>query len=65
MQDGIARLMVLRAMLFYLLAHFQPLNDEGSPTARHICLVNTEIHASVRPLEPSSSLSLCMAAESG
>jgi hypothetical protein len=64
MQDGISRLTVRRAMLFYVLAHFQLLDDEGSPAARQIRLVNTEIRALVRPPDPSPSPCWHMAVES-
>jgi hypothetical protein len=43
MQNGEARLPVRRAMLFYVLAFLQLLDDEGKPAARQIRLVNTEI----------------------
>jgi hypothetical protein len=45
MQDGTARLPVRRAMLFYVLAFLQLLDDEGKPEARQIRLVNREIRA--------------------
>jgi hypothetical protein len=45
MQDGKARLVVRRAMLFYVLAYLQLLDDEGKPAARQIRLVNNEIRA--------------------
>lgn len=64
MEDGIARLTVRRAMLFYVLAHFQLLDDEGSPAARQIRLVNTEIRRMMRPPEPAVSPSSHIAAES-
>ena len=43
MKRGRARLPVRRAMLFYVLAHLQLLDDAGAPAARQIRLVNTEI----------------------
>jgi hypothetical protein len=64
MQGGITRLTVRCAMLFYVLTHFQLLDDEGSPAARQIRLVNTEIRALVRPPIPSPSPTVHMAAES-
>ena len=45
MQGGRARLAVRRAMLFYVLAFLQLLDDEGKPEARQIRLVNTEIRS--------------------
>jgi len=61
MPDGKARLMVRRAMLFYVLAFLQLLDDGGKPAARQICLVNTEIRALAGLSEPTVSE---MAAES-
>jgi hypothetical protein len=63
MEDGIARLTVRRALLFYVLAHFQLLDDEGTPAARQIRLVNTEIRALVRPPEPAATPFSHVAAE--
>jgi hypothetical protein len=61
MRDGTARLVVRRAMLIYVLAFLQLLDDEGKPAARQIRLVNTEIRAFAGLSEPTVS---DMAAES-
>jgi hypothetical protein len=61
MRDGKARLKVSRAMLIYVLAFLQLLDDEGKPAARQIRLVNTEIRALAGLSEPTVS---DMAAES-
>jgi predicted DNA-binding transcriptional regulator YafY len=47
MTDGTASLEVRKAMLFYVLAHLQLLDDAGDPGARQITLVNKEIRALV------------------
>jgi hypothetical protein len=61
MQDGQARLMVRRAMLIYVLAFLQLLDDDGKSAARQIRLANPEIRALTGLSEPSVS---AMAAES-
>jgi hypothetical protein len=64
MRHGTARLTVRRAMLFYVLAYLQLLDDEGLPTARQIRLVNTEIRAVAGLPESAASSSSHTAAES-
>ncbi len=64
MQDGVARLIVRRAMLFYVLAYLQLLYDEGKPAARQIRLVNTEIRALAGLPETAAPTASHMAAES-
>jgi hypothetical protein len=64
MQDGKARLTVRRAMLFYVLAYLQLLDDEGKPAARQIRLVNNEIRALAGMPEAVAQTASHMAAES-
>ncbi len=64
MHGGTAPLEVRRAMLFYVLAYYQLLNDEGEAAARQIRLVNTEIRALVGRPVLAGSRSFSLAAES-
>jgi hypothetical protein len=64
MEAGRARLPVRRAMLFYVLAHLQLLDDEGTPAARQIRLVNTEIRRLAGVSEAGAATTASLAAES-
>jgi hypothetical protein len=64
MKRGRPRLPVRRAMLFYVLAHLQLLDDAGMPAARQIRLVNTDIRRLAGLPEPDATGIVVNAAKS-